>query len=227
MQTKSEHWELLIPAAQCGFWGKRGNLKNFSSFQWNFSAYHSPLPQQARETQTASDFSSIPPIFHDAPGLCFFACCVLTSDRSFTCIHSTPGKPLPFYADHFPSHTEINPNAPRQPKPFIRLSGNHKFMLTGIWWKPIGILLPAQVWQESQTFYCLLYALLTSQRSQGGTAPFEVVLVGLQGRLAASSSSSADRGKHHPPPPKQRLDPSSPSKFITFNKHPLFNTPII
>lgn len=206
MQTKFEHWDLLIPAAKCGFWGERGNLKNFSSFQWNFYAYHSLLPQQAQETQISSDFSSIPPIFHDAPRLYFFACCVLTSERSFTHLHSNPGKPLPFQADHFPRHRKINPKAPRQPKPFIRLSGNRKFMLTGIWWKPIGILLllQAQVWQESQTFYCLLYALLTSQRSQEGTAPFEAMPVGLQGRFAESSSSSAER---HAPPPKTEIRP--------------------
>lgn len=69
----------------------------------------------------------------------------------------------------------------------------------------ILLLLQAQVWQESQTFYCLLYALLTSQWSQEGAAPFEATLVGLQGRLIDLSSSSADRGRH--PPPLTELKP--------------------
>lgn len=60
---------------------------------------------------------------------------------------------------------------------------------------------------------------LTRQWSQEGTAPFEAMLVGLQGRLSDLSSSST--------PPKQRLDLSIPGKFITFNKHPPFNKTII
>lgn len=85
-------------------------------------------------------------------------------------------------------------------------------MLTAIRWKPVGILLllQAQVWQAAHTVFCLPYAVLAGGWSRAGSAPFEGCWRNIP-----------------PGGPERRSELPIPSQFLTFTKHPLFNTSVL